>query len=1097
MATSEPKTLKLLEQSITLVDNSEVKPRWDMDWTQTVSATSNSSTINFKLYKRGAEESTSTHFATELYLTIKNQNGKVVKTVDISRIKHTSQAASFNDKLHNSYSFTIDHNSDGSAYFQVTVTGSIYYGTNKTTTLDPVVLEKTYTQCTPPTAFSFDRAIYAPGDKITLTWSGAGTGGSNTIESYDVYLLSTSDSSNRVGTATNQYTHYGSVNHNSASTNQSFAFTLGSGNRGNILKAAIITKGKGGNGFNSQLFEFSNTAKINSLPGKPLVSGTTILPYGDGGSCSLQVTGGADADSGTAAWYVVKDEEGKVVQEKTSTSNRCVIEKEGTYYFYSHDGVELGEAAQEVVILRATDAPITVPQVVYTSHKVDPEAGVAQAVSFTVNCSDAGGLPGGIRYLAIYVGASKEDLEDNIEKGSIFYKSSTSGTTFSVGDIRELPNSNILDLKQGAYYQIATYRDDGGGSVGEKTLCPTLFYTPPVNELFMGIYNNIQLENGGEIFDDTLYFKVQKGATLFSKAILDIKGVKSQIDLQILEQNDYDILSARIDGQWINEGSKTIAFWSRNGAKELYSLDVSKWQKAAWFEPLKCTIELGGAAINALQFGESAPSSGYRLKLIEWQTHLNGTELGAYGFSSGSKIYLKATRPVTYQVEIGTLADLDNEDNTDAYIDCSWQKYREIFAVALQDRTLLGRDEKFQFQIVIEKFNGTKLFGTETFEQNISFKEAPKIIDSFDGKNYGLFSSRGESLEYFACPEAGETDERVFLGEPIYLRALVQCYDYKFLSSASAKLLIKIKNQSEIEETIENIPCQAQLMEESQFTYSAQEQKPISLIITPVKDIILNKQINDILIFYLVLDGAEQELEVKAKNREENNNKIYYCGRNEVILRGAKITYDNSEITVSTSNCEFVYPKDPSLDSVLDEKYVHPGVFVEWRTDDETYPLIEDAAADLADLPPYVKRIYSRNMNGGNIGDRLINLNKTEPLPGLFSEDTKKLWFRLHYTQQLYHKPVQAVNEENDFWRTDAYSEEFVIYDSMPTVGYRPNQVLINRSHADNEDAALVVGPTGENKAIYLLSNIDKSYIKIDLADGTIDGVIVDCGSWT
>jgi hypothetical protein len=68
----------------------------------------------------------------------------------------------------------------------------------------------------------------------------------------------------------------------------------------------------------------------------------------------------------------------------------------------------------------------------------------------------------------------------------------------------------------------------------------------------------------------------------------------------------------------------------------------------------------------------------------------------------------------------------------------------------------------------------------------------------------------------------------------------------------------------------------------------------------------------------------------------------------------------------------------------------------------------------------------------------------------------------------------------------------------MPTVGYRPNQLLVNRSSTDEytTNAALVVGPVSNKNAVYLLSNTDGSHIKINLEERKISGLIVDCGAW-
>ena len=85
--------------------------------------------------------------------------------------------------------------------------------------------------------------------------------------------------------------------------------------------------------------------------------------------------------------------------------------------------------------------------------------------------------------------------------------------------------------------------------------------------------------------------------------------------------------------------------------------------------------------------------------------------------------------------------------------------------------------------------------------------------------------------------------------------------------------------------------------------------------------------------------------------------------------------------------------------------------------------------------------------------------------------------------------------------------EETTIYNLAPTVSYRKNQVGINVK-PENEDrldglttsenikntGALIIQATSGKDNVYIIS-VD-NILKIKMTDGSIDGIIIDCGTW-
>jgi hypothetical protein len=79
--------------------------------------------------------------------------------------------------------------------------------------------------------------------------------------------------------------------------------------------------------------------------------------------------------------------------------------------------------------------------------------------------------------------------------------------------------------------------------------------------------------------------------------------------------------------------------------------------------------------------------------------------------------------------------------------------------------------------------------------------------------------------------------------------------------------------------------------------------------------------------------------------------------------------------------------------------------------------------------------------------------------------------------------------------KTNDYTYSLV-YNVLPTVAYRPNQLGINiLDPTKYSNAAVVVGAhTGKNLIVFPGEGAEKA--TLDLSTGGLDGFIVDCGSW-
>lgn len=70
-----------------------------------------------------------------------------------------------------------------------------------------------------------------------------------------------------------------------------------------------------------------------------------------------------------------------------------------------------------------------------------------------------------------------------------------------------------------------------------------------------------------------------------------------------------------------------------------------------------------------------------------------------------------------------------------------------------------------------------------------------------------------------------------------------------------------------------------------------------------------------------------------------------------------------------------------------------------------------------------------------------------------------------------------------------------VLYNTVPTVAYRKNQIGINSTSPENkEDAVAVVNAYNDYKKIYFTSSEHTAIL--DLLTGKLDNIIIDCGEW-
>lgn len=206
-------------------------------------------------------------------------------------------------------------------------------------------IEPDYTPCTAPTSVTASAGFVKPGDKVTISWSGAEAGLNNNIRKYQVYYK-------KDGLPNSMYNGYDGV---IESTSTSVDITMPDA-RGSDYYFKVRTVGWA-IGYNSNLSEAVATCQINQLPPAPTVAPEKIMIPSGGGSIAFFLTATDDDEGQTTSFYYSTVPDG----EKTEISNGGTIEvkNETTYYFYSFDGLEYSASYTSQLITVNTKPTIT------------------------------------------------------------------------------------------------------------------------------------------------------------------------------------------------------------------------------------------------------------------------------------------------------------------------------------------------------------------------------------------------------------------------------------------------------------------------------------------------------------------------------------------------------------------------------------------------------------------------------------------------------------------------------------------------------------------------------------------------------------------
>ena len=228
-----------------------------------------------------------------------------------------------------------------------------------------VTLPALTSACTAPTTITIKKTIQKPSGKVKISWSGATSGTNNKINAYNVYW--------RVDKAptTTTYTGVKKV------TTDSYEFTIPSNaTRGSKYYFKIVTRGEAGSEYFSSISSKSVNVKVNQLPSAPVVNLDKEEVNYDNDKITIKSISSTDADNQSLTYQYAIDNNDKINCVNGDTFNNARGKK---VYFYDKDA--LGEYSPATIKEIKNKLPVLkfsnnfTATSLYSSSLLNPESG--------------------------------------------------------------------------------------------------------------------------------------------------------------------------------------------------------------------------------------------------------------------------------------------------------------------------------------------------------------------------------------------------------------------------------------------------------------------------------------------------------------------------------------------------------------------------------------------------------------------------------------------------------------------------------------------------------------------------------------------------
>ena len=1025
--------------------------RWQLNYT-IGNSSAGKTTITYELITTGRENASSpTAFPTFCYMSIYDTNG--YSQLVYKEFNYTD-SKSFTGQVRASGSFTVNHNSNGTGQFTVDFKVQFYpytvsnpEGLTSRETVAIPTKSYSYTSCSAPTSVTAS-GIVAPNGEVTVSWSGASGGTSNSISGYDIYWRITSE-----GSAPSTGTNSGSKSVSTTSSSGSTKINIGNATRGHTVVFGVVTKGSAGSSYYSGITT-GGSVKVNSLPTKPL--GGTVSPTlvpASGGTVTFNITPGTDSDGQTVGL--------KYATSATGTKTACASSFSlsgvgaGTYYFWSNDGLEDSADYYTVSVSSNTKPTVTIKVTGTQLETVNTLSNATYILNPTITLTKGNNGQQDNNTYNYYIHYSTDN--SSWTKKTLWENDSS--LTKTIDDVRALGYFTNLATTSYYYYFSAT-RNDGMDTSNAVNTSSTKYYASKRPSL-LGMYNtqnyqNINLSEFQGYFSKALSFKFQRDTGYNSLKIFSGATQVGTISLAAASDG--------LRGQWLGinltKGSYTFTGELGHAANNFYTSKLNLGSSYK-IENLEAKNLSASADFQVYTPNVTYDFSIYNTFNVSYE-ELNASKYKEYGISDiSSSFYAR----LTIDSAMGKIQPLTIAQRaTNGSPTTNDTLYFSLTAAQLYAMlpTISNKNKTYQGTLTV---GFTDVFETDTstsINYTINYGATPQVTSCSIKVNNSKEVNTWEYLKE---------------GMPLTVNGTVKSYN------TNPKIQIQINRiKNGVESGYVNFGSPVDLASKSSSISNTTPSQG-----TPTTYTFSNQKI----ITVGELTELDYQVNFRVKVITDADSKYHYTG-SKLYAGNVKVCGHTSQGAVTLNEADYSSTEVTRATSYLNYRYTnnHPG-----------------ALAPNVNIPNYslalTAKLQYRNISESNYSGNIIELGldsyeifnkesgKGRQVIFAFPEDADAFVCRLVITTTQ-----TVVNGTESYTTTKiVYTNEQAVYNVLPTVSYRKNLLGINASNVTRyPNAVVVIGEHSSKNIIYLVSSTGIK--EINTSTGELDGFIVDCGSW-
>lgn len=1026
---------------------------WSFEWTAAATSTKGQTKVSYNIYRRG-RSSSPTWLATDCDITV-YYNGSWHTILNTGqRVPGSSDnGTSFYNAKETSGSFIVIHESNGSGSFTVRISAYIDSGHNWqhnciNEEIGYLDTNLAYTSCSAPTSVSAS-GIVAPDGNVTVSWSGASGGTSNSINGYDIYWKITSE-----GSAPTTTTYSGSTSVTTTNNYGSATINVGSATRGYLVVFGVVTKGEAGSSYYS-VIRTGGSVKINSKPTKPSGGNAspTIIPAA-GGTVTFTVFPGSDSDGQTVGLRYSTSTSG--TRTACASQFSLNLTAAGTYYFWSNDGLEDSDEYITISISSNTKPTITIKVTGTTQQTVNTLNGATYVLNPTITLTRGNNGQQNNNTYNYYIHYSTDN--SSWTKKALWEKDPS--LTKTIDDVRALGYFTNLDTT-GYYYYFSATRYDGMDTSALVTTSSTKYYVskrPSLKGIFnTQNYENISSSEFQDYFSKALSFTFDRDTGYNSLKIYNGATQVATIPLTVSTSN--------LCGQWLGI----------NLPKGSYTF----------------TGEIGYASIpfytNKMTLGSSYKIENLEAKNLEAQTNfqvytpnitydfsiyntfnVNYSELTAskykeYGILNISDSFYAKLKINSAEGEKQSLTIAQTTSNGNSTTnDTLYFSLTAAQLYAMLPTTITDKNKTYTAKLIV---GFSDVFGTNT-ETSIDY-----IV------NYGVMPECSDISIKVNNNKEVNTWEYLKESMPLTISGIVKSYN------TNPRIQIQINRiKSGVESGYVNFGSPIDLEPKSySITNTIPGQGKPTTYYFSNQEIITIGEITEL----------DYQVNFRVKIVTDADSKYYFTGT-RLYAGDIKVCGHTSQGAVTLNEADYSSTEATRATSYLNYRYTnnHPGALT--ITDNSYYTLALAAKLEYRNISnSNWDNVTSIDIGINSLSSFLTNSNVRRSVIFSFPEGADAFVCRLVLTTTQ-----TVVNGTEKYITTKTvYTNEQAVYNVLPTVSYRKNLLGINASNLNNyENAVIVVGEHSSKNIIYLVSSAGVK--QINTSTGELDGFMIDGGEW-